>query len=333
MKGTGIEAQGGHAEYMLMNADATYLIPDTVSYEQAAPIFCAGYTVYSGLRWADPQPHERVAVLGIGGLGHLAVQYAKAAGFETIAISHSPDKDKLIRELGADEIVRDGKNLAAAGGADIILSTSNSTKSMVDSIQGLRPDGRLIAMGADAEPLSVSLMDLIMKRIRIIGSQRNGPEYLYEALDFVAQGKVKTIVETYPLAEAAKAYERVPRRPHNVIVGPACRGGQCLRHHRPRGLRHPLLTLYSAPQVRQLSLAGWKMWTAVRDPLFDESEVLERGAGQRLRFFHARGFLAGAANADSQEHLSFKYVERAVNFPVRQICLLQPTATKALGPM
>jgi alcohol dehydrogenase len=80
---------------------------------------------------------------------------------------------------------------------------------MVDSIQGLRPDGRLIAMGADAEPLSVSLMDLIMKRIRVIGSQQNGPEYLYEALDFVAQGKVKTIVETYALTEAAKAYERV----------------------------------------------------------------------------------------------------------------------------
>ena len=98
LKGTAGEAQGGHAEYMLMNADTTYLIPDKVSYEQAAPIFCAGYTVYSGLRWADPQPHERIAVLGIGGLGHLALQYAKAAGFETIAISHSPDKDKLIRE-------------------------------------------------------------------------------------------------------------------------------------------------------------------------------------------------------------------------------------------
>jgi alcohol dehydrogenase len=209
LKSTGLDVQGGHAEYMLMNADATYLIPDKVSYEQAAPIFCAGYTVYSGLRWADPKPHERVAVLGIGGLGHLAVQYAKAAGFETIAISHSPDKDKLIRDLGANEIVRDGKSLAAAGGADVILSTSNSTKSMVDSIQGLRPDGRLVTMGADAEPLSISLMDLITKRIRIIGSQQNGPEYLYEALDFVAQGKVKTIVETYPLAEAAKAYQRV----------------------------------------------------------------------------------------------------------------------------
>ena len=209
LQGTGVNVAGGHAEYMLMNADVTYLIPGQVPYEQAAPIFCAGYTVYSGLRWADPQPHERVAVLGIGGLGHLAVQYAKAAGFETIAVSHSPDKDKLIRDLGADEIVRDGKSLAAAGGADVILSTSNSTKSMVDSIQGLRPDGRLVTMGADAEPLSISLMDLISKRIRIIGSQQNGPEYLYEALDFVARGKVKTIVETYPLADAPKAYERV----------------------------------------------------------------------------------------------------------------------------
>jgi len=209
LKSTGIEVQGGHAEYMLMYADASYLIPDKVSYEQAAPIFCAGYTVYSGLRWADPQPHERVAVLGIGGLGHLAVQYAKAAGFETIAVSHSPDKDKMIRDLGADEVVRDGNGLAAAGGADVILSTSNSTKAMVDSIQGLRPDGRLVTMGADAEPISVSLVDLISKRIRIIGSQQNGSEYLYEALDFVAQGKIKTIVETYRLAEAPKAYNRV----------------------------------------------------------------------------------------------------------------------------
>jgi alcohol dehydrogenase len=208
-KSTGINLQGGHAEFMPMYADATFLIPDGVSYEQAAPIFCAGYTVWSGLRWARPQPHERVAVLGIGGLGHLAVQYAKAAGFITIAISRSPDKDKMIRELGADEIVRDGKGLAAAGGADIVLSTTNSTQAMMDSIQGLRPDGRIVTMGADSEPLSLSIFDLLMKRIQVIGSQQNGPEYLYEALDFVAQGKVKTIAETYPLAEAAKAYQRV----------------------------------------------------------------------------------------------------------------------------
>jgi alcohol dehydrogenase len=192
-----------------MYAEATTLLPEGLSYEQAAPIFCAGYTVWSGLRWANPKPHERVAVLGIGGLGHLAVQYAKAAGFETIAISHSPDKDKMIRELGADEIVRDGKGLAAVGGADILLSTSNSTKAMVDSVQGLRPDGRLVAMGADAEPLAVSLMDLIGKRIQVIGSTQNGREYLYEALDFAAKGKVKVMAETYLLADAPKAYQRV----------------------------------------------------------------------------------------------------------------------------
>jgi D-arabinose 1-dehydrogenase-like Zn-dependent alcohol dehydrogenase len=80
---------------------------------------------------------------------------------------------------------------------------------MVDSIQGLRPDGRLVTMGAGAEPLTISLMDLIFKRIRIMGSQQNGPEYLYEALDYVAKGKVKTIAETYPLADAPKAYQRV----------------------------------------------------------------------------------------------------------------------------
>ena len=115
----------------------------------------------------------------------------------------------MIRELGADEIVRDGKSLAEAGGADVILSTSNSTKSMNDSIQGLRPDGRLVTMGVGNEPLSVSLIDLVAKRIQIIGSQQNGPEYLYEALDYVAQGKVKSMIETYPLVEAPKAYQRV----------------------------------------------------------------------------------------------------------------------------
>src|SRR5438552_16198560 len=95
-----------------------------VSYEQASPIFCAVFTVYGGLRWADPKPHERVAVLGIGGLGHLAVQYAKAAGFETIAVSHSPAKDKMIRDPAADEIVTDGTTPAAAGAPADSLSTS-----------------------------------------------------------------------------------------------------------------------------------------------------------------------------------------------------------------
>lgn len=208
---TGMQMSGGHAEYMLAFADATMLIPDNVSYEQAAPIFCAGYTVWSGLRWSNPKPHERIAVLGIGGLGHLAVQYAKAAGFDTIAISHSPDKDKLIKELGADEVVRNGEHLAKVGGADIILSTTNSNPAMIDSLVGLRPDGRFVAMGFDEKPLQISLGDLIMKRIQIIGSQQNGREYLYEALDMVAKGKVKVYTETYPLKEIQRAYEKVEK--------------------------------------------------------------------------------------------------------------------------
>jgi alcohol dehydrogenase len=209
--GTSMQLAGGHAEYLLAYADATMLLPEGLSFEQAAPIFCAGYTVWSGLRWAAPQPGERVAVVGIGGLGHLAVQYAKAAGFITLAVSHSPDKDQLIRDLGADEVVRDGAGLAAAGGADIVLGTSNSMDAMADSIRGLRPDGRLVLMGAEAKPLSVSPLDLLMKRIKIIGSQQNGREYLHEALALAASGKVRVVTETYRLDEIGKAYERVEK--------------------------------------------------------------------------------------------------------------------------
>ena len=206
---TGMQMPGGHAEYMIAYANSTVLLPDGLSYEQAAPIFCAGYTVWSGLRIADPKPHETVAVVGVGGLGHLAVQYAKAAGFPTIAVSRSPDKDKLVREMGADAVVRDGKGLNAAGGADVILGTSNSNDAMVDCIQGFRPDGRFVLMGFEAKPLQLSPVDFITRRIRILGSSQNHPEYLYEALDYAAKRRVKTVVETYRLDEIGKAYDRV----------------------------------------------------------------------------------------------------------------------------
>jgi len=209
--GTSGQMPGGHAEYMLAYAGATVLVPTGLTDEQAAPIFCAGYTVWSGLRIAEPKPHERIAVVGIGGLGHLAVQYAKAAGFVTIAVSRSPDKDAFIRTLGADAIVRDGAGLAAAGGADVILGTSNSNDAMSDSLQGLRPDGRFVLMGYEAKPFPVPPADAILKRLRIIGSQQNGTEFLYEALDYAAKGKVKVIAETYRLDEVQKAYERVEK--------------------------------------------------------------------------------------------------------------------------
>jgi D-arabinose 1-dehydrogenase-like Zn-dependent alcohol dehydrogenase len=206
--GTGVQTQGSHAEYMLAYADTTMLLPDNVSYEQAAPIFCAGYTVWSGLRFADPKPHERIAILGVGGLGHLGVQYSKAAGFETIAITHSKDKEKLVRDLGADEVVADGEALKAIGGADVILATGNSYKAASAALGGLRPDGRMVLMGVSDEPLQVT-SEAIMNRTRIIGSTQNGSEYLYEALDYVAKGKVKVIAETYSLNDISRAYERV----------------------------------------------------------------------------------------------------------------------------
>jgi D-arabinose 1-dehydrogenase-like Zn-dependent alcohol dehydrogenase len=210
MIGTGIGIQGSHAEYMVAYADATMLLPDGLTYEQAAPVFCAGYTVWSGLRWANPKPHERIAVVGIGGLGHLALQYSKAAGFETIAITHSKDKEELVHKLGADIVVSDGQGLREAGGADIILATSNSYKAAADTLRGLRPDGRLMFIGGSDEPFTIpSPGELLFNRHQIIGSSQNGREYLYEALDYVAKGKVKVMAETFPLDDIADAYEKV----------------------------------------------------------------------------------------------------------------------------
>jgi D-arabinose 1-dehydrogenase-like Zn-dependent alcohol dehydrogenase len=206
--GTGIQTQGSHAEYMVAFAAASVLIPDGLAYEQAAPIFCAGYTVYSGFRLAEPRPGDRVAVVGLGGLGHLGLQYAKAAGFTTIAVTKSTDKTALLKELGADEIVPDGAALARAGGADVILATSNSYKTTADTLQALRPDGRVVMMGFDAEPLQVP-GSIMFVRGRIIGSSQNHPEHLYEALNWSAKGKVKVVTETYRLEDVAKAYDRV----------------------------------------------------------------------------------------------------------------------------
>ena len=220
---TGINIAGSHAEYMVAYADATQLIPNGVSYDQAAPIFCAGYTVYSGLRLADPKPHERIAVIGIGALGHLGIQYSKAAGFETIAITHSKDKEELAYKLGADNVVSDGEALlkqkgqhgysspedGEGGGADVILATSNSYKATADAIKGIRPDGRIVLMGVSStETLTIS-SEILFKRARIIGSTQNDRDHLYEALDYVAKGKVKVMTETFPLEEISNAYDKV----------------------------------------------------------------------------------------------------------------------------
>jgi alcohol dehydrogenase len=205
---TGLGLNGSHAEYMLAYAEGTMPLPAGISYEQAAPIFCAGYTVWSGLRVADPKPHERIAVVGIGGLGHLALQYSKASGFDTIAVTKTKDKEKWIREMGADEIVDSGEELLAAGGADVLLATSNSWVATAEAAKGMRPGGRIILMGVGGEALPYT-PELMFKRVAVTGSLQNGSEYLYEAMDIAAKGKIKVVEEIYKLDEIGKAYDRV----------------------------------------------------------------------------------------------------------------------------
>jgi alcohol dehydrogenase len=205
-----IDMPGGHAEYLLAYAEATILLPAAISYEQAAPIMCAGYTVYSGLRIAEPQVRDRIAVLGIGGLGHLALQFVHAAGFHTIAVTQSPDKVELAKRLGADEVFADAGELAKAGGADVVLATSNSNAAMQQAVEALRPLGRLVIMGVDAGSMfSFAPAAALTKQIRILTSSQNDRRDLYDALQYVAEGKVKVATETFALADIAQAYDKV----------------------------------------------------------------------------------------------------------------------------
>ena len=204
---------GSNAELMLAWASGCALIPDGASFEAAAPIFCAGYTVMSGLRNADPKPGERVAVLGVGGLGHLALQFSKALGLETVAITGQADKKKELAELGADHVILagddPGKSLRDAGGADIVLSTTNSGRQVASTFGGMRPGGRLINMGLPDAAIAIDPMALMFGQRQLRGSTQDERSDLREALLLVARGKVKPILETYPLDRVNDARERL----------------------------------------------------------------------------------------------------------------------------
>lgn len=209
---TGFAAQGGHAQYIVVAAEGTVLLPDGLSYVDAAPMMCAGYTTWSGLRDAAPQPGEKIAVLGIGGLGHVALQLSKACGFETIAITHSADKRALAIQLGADHVVGTGKELKEIGGADVLLVTTNDFNSAEEAVNGLRIDGRIVLCGLDfSKPFSISSegVPFHMMRQRIIGSTHGGQHYLGEVLGLAAKGKVRPLVETFRLDQAGEAYDRL----------------------------------------------------------------------------------------------------------------------------
>jgi D-arabinose 1-dehydrogenase-like Zn-dependent alcohol dehydrogenase len=210
---TWMNVGGGNSELMLAWASGCALLPDGVSFEEAAPIFCAGYTVMSGLRNATPRPGERVAVLGVGGLGHLAVQLAKGVGLETFAITGQANKQQELRELGADEVVLAGedvgKALLAVGGADVILSTTNSARQIASAFGGLRPGGRLVNMGVADGAIAIDPMTLMFGQRELRGSSQDERSDLYEALQLLARGKVKPRLETYPLAKVNEVRERL----------------------------------------------------------------------------------------------------------------------------
>lgn len=205
---TGVNVDGAHAEYMVADAGGTILLPDGIEYEVAAPTLCAGYTVWAALRRAEPKPRARVAVVGIGGLGHLAIQYAKAAGFQVIAVTRSEDKKALARELGADEVVADGEALKARGGADVLMHTSSSHAAVTEAMTGLKPWGKVVMNGIATDRMTLPALPLVANSYQVIGSAHNGLEYLAEALDLVARGVVKPMVEVYPKERVAEAYER-----------------------------------------------------------------------------------------------------------------------------
>jgi D-arabinose 1-dehydrogenase-like Zn-dependent alcohol dehydrogenase len=204
---------GGYADYMIAEAEGCTLLPAGLAWEPAAPMFCGGFSAMSAYRIARPRPGERIAVIGIGGLGHLALQIAKAFGHEVVAITNSANKEKDARDLGADEVlvVKDhvGQELQDMGGADIVLSFSPSMKQNSQALQGLRPDGRLVTTAVSAEPIQADPVPMLFKQTSIIGSAQNYPADLIDILQLAAAGKVKPVLETYRLDEVNNVIARL----------------------------------------------------------------------------------------------------------------------------
>ena len=204
---------GGNAELMLAWESGCTLLPEGISWLDGSAAFCAGFTTMSGLRSADPKPGERVCVLGVGGLGHMAVQFASALGLETIVLTNSPDKLAYARTLGAaDGILAGddpGRALADAGGADIVLATTTSAAQVSSVLSGLRYAGRLVTMGVTGPLTFGDLTTLLFKQCSIRGATHNSRADLVEALDLIAAGKVTPRIEAYPFEKINDVRERV----------------------------------------------------------------------------------------------------------------------------
>lgn len=204
---------GGNAEYMLAWEAGCTLLPDAISYQEAAVAFCAGFTTMSGLRQGNPRPGDRVAVLGVGGLGHMAVQLSAALGLETLAITSSPDKAEYAKQLGATDAILagddPGKALTDAGGADIVLTTTTSAQQVNQVLSGLRYGGRLVTVGITGPLHFDDTTTLLFKQCSIKGATHDNRGDLVEVLDLMAAGKVTPRIETYPLEQVNSVRDRV----------------------------------------------------------------------------------------------------------------------------
>ncbi|MBV9275770.1 MAG: alcohol dehydrogenase catalytic domain-containing protein [Verrucomicrobia bacterium] len=213
-KVTGIDYDGGYAEYVIAPAETLAAIPDQLSAEEAGPFMCAGVTVFNALRNSGARPGDVVAVQGIGGLGHLGVQYARKMGFETVALGRGADKESLAKELGAHHYIDSAAadtvaELQKLGGARVILATAPNAKAISDVVGGLSIDGNLLIPAAPSDPLTVGVFPLLMGRRRISGWYSGTARDSQDTLKFSALSNVHPMIEKFPLSRVAEAYERM----------------------------------------------------------------------------------------------------------------------------
>ena len=213
-KVTGIDFDGGYAEYLIAPAATLAAIPDELPAEEAGPFMCAGVTVYNALRNSGARGGDVVAVHGIGGLGHLGVQYARQMGFRTIALGRGKDKEALATKLGAHSYIdTDAGDVVAElqklGGARVILATAPNAKAISALVDGLSPNGNLVVPAAPNEPLTVNMMSMIAGRRSVSGCYSGTAKDSQDTLEFSGLTGVHPMIEKYPLSRAAEAYERM----------------------------------------------------------------------------------------------------------------------------
>ena len=211
---SGISFDGGYADYVIAPANALALIPADLADVDAAPLMCAGVTTYNSLRHSGAKPGDLVAILGIGGLGHLAVQFAAKSGYRTIAIARGEDKAPLAKQLGAhsyiDSTTHDfAAELQKLGGATVILSTLTNADSLTAAVGGLGPNGKLVVLGVPDKPFEANAIALIMGNRSIAGWASGTGMDSEDTLNFSALSGVKPMIETYPLDRAAEAFDRM----------------------------------------------------------------------------------------------------------------------------